>query len=131
MKVVFWLITGAKDPTRASVPLHVAANGTLEVGDEPIVMLAGDGTEYLAGTSLEQAEGVGVPPLRELFAKLREHEGPRLRLTSLRRRPWGVRGRSEQGRRHLHNATGSSPFAHRRGSSRHDLDNRSSARSNH
>lgn len=76
MKVLFWVLTGAADPTRVSVPLHVAANGSLEAGDEPIVALAGDGTEYLVGDNLEQARGVGVPPLRELFAKLREHEVP-------------------------------------------------------
>ena len=76
MKVLYWLITGAGDPTRASVPLHVAANGSLEAGDDPVVAIAGDGTEYLVGDALDRAEGVGVPPLRELFAKLRDHEVP-------------------------------------------------------
>jgi predicted peroxiredoxin len=76
MKILFWMLTGASDPTRASVPLHVAANGSLELGDEPIVVLAGDGTEYLVGENLEAAQGVGVPPLWGLFTKLREHEVP-------------------------------------------------------
>lgn len=76
MKILYWMMTGAGDPTRVSVPLHVAANGSLEVGDEPIVVLAGDATEYLLGDNLEKAQGVGVEPLRDLFAKLREHEVP-------------------------------------------------------
>jgi hypothetical protein len=46
------------------------------VDDRPVVLLAGDGTEYLLGDGIERAEGVGVPPLRDLLAKLREHEVP-------------------------------------------------------
>jgi len=76
MKIMFWMLTGANDPTRASVPLHVAANGSLELSDKPVVVLAGDGTEYLLGNNLEAAQRVGVPPLRELVTKLREHEAP-------------------------------------------------------
>jgi predicted peroxiredoxin len=76
MKVLYWVLTGVADPTRVSVLLHIAANGSLEVGDEPVVLFAGDGTEYLLGSNLEAAEGVGVPPLRELVAKLRKHEVP-------------------------------------------------------
>ena len=76
MKVLYWLLTGVADPTRVSVPLHIAANGSLEVRDEPIVLLAGDATEYLLGEHLQDAQGVGVPPLLELVAKLRDHEVP-------------------------------------------------------
>ena len=76
MRPLFMLLTGTADPTRASVPLHLAANGSLEVGDQPVVLLAGDGTEYLVGDSIERAEGVGVPPMRDLLARLREHEVP-------------------------------------------------------
>jgi hypothetical protein len=76
MMVLYMLTRGTSDPTGASVPLHLAVNGTLEVGDQPNVTLAGDSTEYLVGDALETAEGVGVPPMRELVAKLREHEVP-------------------------------------------------------
>lgn len=76
MRPLFMILTGTADATRASVPLHLAANGSLEVGDQPIVILAGDGTGYLTGDAIERAEGVGVPPMRELLAKLREHEVP-------------------------------------------------------
>jgi predicted peroxiredoxin len=70
------LLTGTADPTRVSIPLHLAANGSLEVDDQPVVLLAGDGTEYLLDDSIERAEGVGVPPMRDLLAKLRAHEVP-------------------------------------------------------
>jgi predicted peroxiredoxin len=76
MHVLFMVTRGSGDPTGASIPLHLAANGTVEVGDQASVVLAGDATEYLTGNALERAEGVGVPPLRDLVAKLRDHEVP-------------------------------------------------------
>ena len=39
-------------------------------------MLGGDATEILLGDSAEQLEGVGVPPLRDLLAKLADHAIP-------------------------------------------------------
>lgn len=76
MRPLFMILTGSGDPTRASIPLHLAANGSVEVGDQPVVLLAGDATEYLLGDAIERAEGVGVPPMSELLAKLRDHEVP-------------------------------------------------------
>ncbi|MBA2325180.1 MAG: hypothetical protein H0V95_00880 [Actinobacteria bacterium] len=76
MLVLYMITRGAADPTGASVPIHLAVNGTLEVGDQPSIALAGDATEYLVGDALEKAEGVGVPPMRDLVAKLRQHEVP-------------------------------------------------------
>lgn len=76
MLVLYMLTRGTADATGVSVPLHLAVNGTLEVGDQPNITLAGDATEYLVGDAIEMAEGVGVPPMRELVAKLRQHEVP-------------------------------------------------------
>jgi hypothetical protein len=76
MQILFNVLTGTKDATRASIPLHLAVNGSLEVGDQPVVLLAGDGTEYLVGDAIDHAEGVGLPAFRDLVAKLREHEVP-------------------------------------------------------
>lgn len=67
---------GAADATRASIPLHLAANGSVEVGQEPSIILAGDATELLVGDNVGGMEGVGLPPVRELLAKLRDHEIP-------------------------------------------------------
>jgi predicted peroxiredoxin len=40
------------------------------------VVLAGDGTDLVIGDNVERIEGVGVPPMRELVAKLKEHQVP-------------------------------------------------------
>ena len=76
MKVLSIITTGRSDPTKATLPLHLAVNGSLEIGDEPVIVFAGDGTEYLAGDAIEQAEGLGFARMRELVAELREHEVP-------------------------------------------------------
>ena len=68
--------SGAGDATRASIPLHLAANGSLEAGQEAAIVLAGDAAELVLGDTAEQLEGVGVPPVRDLLAKLRDHAVP-------------------------------------------------------
>lgn len=76
MRLLYIVTKGINDPTLASVPLHIAANGSLEIGQEVSVVLAGDGTDLVIGDSAERMEGVGVPPMRELLSKLREHQVP-------------------------------------------------------
>ena len=76
MKLLYIVTKGMNDPTLASVPLHIAANGSLEIGQEVSVVLAGDGTDLVIGDNAERMEGVGVPPMRELINKLKEHEVP-------------------------------------------------------
>ena len=76
MKITYFVSAGAADATRASVPLHLAANGSVEVGQETAIVLGGDATELLVGATLQSVEGVGVPPARELLAKLRDHSVP-------------------------------------------------------
>ena len=76
MKVLYFVTAGATDATRASLPLHLAVNGSVEVGHETAVVLAGDGTELLSEETASRLEGVGVPPVRELLAKLLEHAVP-------------------------------------------------------
>lgn len=76
MKVLFLATAGTSDPTRASIPLHIAANGSVEVGQECAVVLAGDATELVSRETAERVEGVGVPPVRELLRKLVDNEVP-------------------------------------------------------
>jgi predicted peroxiredoxin len=76
MKFVYMVTTGTDDPTKASLPLHLAANGSVEVGHDSALILVGDATEMLFGDNLDQMQGIGVPPARELVAKLREHSVP-------------------------------------------------------
>ncbi len=76
MSIVYIIATGASDPTRASVGLHLAANGSAEIGDDVSIVLAGDGTDIILNGNHEAMEGVGVPPMRELLSKLNEHKIP-------------------------------------------------------
>ncbi len=76
MKFVYLATTGGSDATRASLPLHLAANGSVEVGHDTAVVIAGDAAELLVGDTLQTLEGVGVPPARELVTKLRDHSIP-------------------------------------------------------
>jgi predicted peroxiredoxin len=76
VKITYFVSAGTADPTRASIPLHVAANGSLEVDQDVAIVLAGDATELLLGDTVERLEGVGVPPARDLLAKLRDHAVP-------------------------------------------------------
>lgn len=76
MKMLYIVTKGKDDATLASVPLHLAANGSLEIGQEVSVILAGDATDLIVGENVGQLEGLGVPPMRELVGKLREHEVP-------------------------------------------------------
>ena len=76
MKIAYFVSAGMADPTRASIPLHLAANGSVEVGHEVAIVLGGDAAELLLGDNLETVEGVGLPPARDLLAKLRDHAIP-------------------------------------------------------
>jgi predicted peroxiredoxin len=76
MKITYFVSSGTADPTRASIPLHLAANGSIEVGHDVAVVLGGDAAEVLLGDNAERLEGVGVPPARDLLAKLRDHAIP-------------------------------------------------------
>jgi hypothetical protein len=58
---------GSSDPTRASIPVHLAVNGSLEVGHDVGVVLAGDATELLnrcATSSRAVRQGAGAQPGR-------------------------------------------------------------------
>jgi predicted peroxiredoxin len=76
MRILYLATTGPADPTKASIPLHLAANGSVEAGQECTVALAGAATELAKREIAEAVEGVGVPPARELFQKLRDHQVP-------------------------------------------------------
>jgi predicted peroxiredoxin len=76
MKVLYLATAGAGDPTRASLPLHIAANGSVEAGQESAVVLAGDATELVSRATADGVEGVGVPPARELIQKLLDNQVP-------------------------------------------------------
>lgn len=76
MDVLYIATAGASDPTRATIPVHLAVNGSVEVGQGTQLVLAGDATELLQASVRDSLQGVGVPPMGELVAKLRQHEVP-------------------------------------------------------
>ena len=76
MQMLYLTTVGSSDPTRASVPLHLAVNGSVEAGQNVSVVLVGDASELLKSAIRDRVEGLGVPPVRDLFAKMRQHEVP-------------------------------------------------------
>ena len=76
MKLLYIVTKGMGDPTLASVPLHIAANGSVDIGQQVSVVLAGDATDLVIDDNMQRLEGLGVPPGRDLLGKLKEHEVP-------------------------------------------------------
>lgn len=71
MKFVYFCTTGASDATKASIPFHMAVNGSIEVGQEAAIILAGDGAEIVLGDNIQTMQGLGLPPMSELIEKVR------------------------------------------------------------
>lgn len=71
-KLLYVAATGSQDPTRCSLPFHLAANGAAAAGYEAAVVLAGDATELLKADLRDTVHGVGIPPLAELFEACRD-----------------------------------------------------------
>jgi predicted peroxiredoxin len=76
MKVLYIAATGTGDPTRASIPFHLAVNGSLEAGQEASVLLLGDAAELIVGDHTTTMAGVGLPPIADLVAKALDRRLP-------------------------------------------------------
>jgi predicted peroxiredoxin len=76
MKILYLAASGPTDPTRASIPLHIAANGSVGEGQECAVVLVGDATDLISREKAERVEGVGIPPTKELLQKLLDSRVP-------------------------------------------------------
>ena len=76
MRLLYIGTAGAKDPTKASLPFHLAVNGSIPAEQEAVIALLGDASELILGEARSSLAGVGVPPLSELLEKVREHEIP-------------------------------------------------------
>jgi predicted peroxiredoxin len=68
--------SGPTDPTRASIPFHIAVNGATPAKVQVAVALAGDATELLKPDIIANVYGQGVPPLRDLMDKCLEQNIP-------------------------------------------------------
>ncbi len=76
MKILYLATAGTGDPTRASMPFHLAANGSVEIGQDASIVLGGDATELVLADNAEHLEGIGFAPVRELLRKLLDHAVP-------------------------------------------------------
>ena len=76
MKILYLATAGPLDPTRASIPLHIAANGSVAEGQDCAVVLVGDATELVSREKAERLEGIGIPPGKELLQKLVDDRVP-------------------------------------------------------
>src|SRR5438034_2332964 len=65
-KMIITGTCGPSDPTRASMPFHVGKGGR-EAGYEVGIVLANDGPFLMKDSIRETVQGVGMPPLKELF----------------------------------------------------------------
>ena len=68
-KLLIVASTGPQDPTRASIPFHIAANGAAPGGVESGVAFAGDAAELVKADIAANVRGVGIPPLQDLIQK--------------------------------------------------------------
>ena len=57
---------GAEDPTRATMPFHIA-KGAIEAGHEVSISLMADGPVVLKNDVRDAILGVATPPLKDLF----------------------------------------------------------------
>jgi predicted peroxiredoxin len=67
-KLLVVTAVGVQDPTRASLPFHIAVNGAVPAGQECGVALVGDATDLMKREIAQGLRGVGVPPLADLLA---------------------------------------------------------------
>ena len=57
MRVLYFLTRGVNDPTGASLPLYLAANGSLAVGQDVSVVLVGDAADLARRAIREEIQG--------------------------------------------------------------------------
>jgi predicted peroxiredoxin len=66
-KLLISTVSGAGDPTRASIAFHIAANGAGATGTDCGIVLMGDATELARREISAEVRGVGIPPLVDLL----------------------------------------------------------------
>ncbi len=66
-KLLISSCTGPDDPTRSSIPFHIAANGAAASGVDCAIALAGDATALTRPGAAADVRGIGIPPLGELL----------------------------------------------------------------
>jgi predicted peroxiredoxin len=75
-KLIYVSTHGPDDPTKACMPFHLAVNGAAEAGIEAEINLAGDAAVLIQDQYVQSLTPLGLPPLRDLMAKVREKGVP-------------------------------------------------------
>jgi uncharacterized protein involved in oxidation of intracellular sulfur len=73
--ILFISTYGSDDPTRASIPF-ISAQGAIDAGHEPAIVLIGEATYLMKDAIADQIQSVGWPPLRDILPKLIAHGVP-------------------------------------------------------
>ena len=66
-KILYSSTYGSDDPTRASLPFHMAL-GAIEAGHQPEIALIAEATYLMKDAVAETIQGVGMPSFKELLA---------------------------------------------------------------
>ena len=64
--------SGPEDPTRATIPFHLA-RGAQQTGVKVRIVLAGDSTDLIKPGVAETVRGKGVPPFLEVLTYARDN----------------------------------------------------------
>ena len=74
-KILYLGTHGTDDPTRASMPFHMAL-GAVEGGQAAQINLAGDAVVCIQDKIFESIKGVGMPSLKELMENILNEKVP-------------------------------------------------------
>lgn len=74
-KVLYSSTYGSDDPTRASLPFHMAL-GAVEAGHQPEIALIAEATYLMKDAVAETIQGVGMPSFKDLLANAVQHKIP-------------------------------------------------------
>jgi len=66
---------GTNDPTKATIPFHLA-RGAKQNGVDARIVLVGDSTDLIRSGVADTVRGKGVPPMREVLDFARENKIP-------------------------------------------------------
>ena len=85
-KILYQGTHGTDDPTRASMPFHMAL-GAVEAGHTPEIGLAGDAVVCIKDNIIDSVKGVGKGTFRKSFKR----KNTNLHMRGLRRGTWCLR----------------------------------------
>ena len=66
---------GSEDPTKATLPF-LLADGAVQAGHEAAIILVGDAVVVMSDAVVDSVHGVGLPPLKDVIAKVIENKVP-------------------------------------------------------